>query len=215
MEQAVDREPGPEARYTSVEAIELAFVAALQHLRPQQTAAFVLCDVLGYPQWRSPRCWTPTRRRSKALQRARAGLRRHRDTIAAQQAPLPGSAEERKLTKRFAETFVTGDIDGLVDLLTDDAWLAMPPAPHEYHGHAAIAQFLATFHTRRAGRRLRLPTRANGRLAFGCYLAEPDRPTARPAGILVLGPSNDRRDVTWFLHGDLLRHSLLPVHVTA
>lgn len=57
-------------------------------------------------------------------------------------AACPGSHSERALARRFAEALTTDDIDGVIALLTDDAWLAMPPAPHEYHGPAAIASFL-------------------------------------------------------------------------
>ena len=74
-----------------------------------------------------------------ALQRARATLERSRP---ARDLVEAGSAEERGLSERFAAAFVARDIDALLGLLTDDAWLAMPPAPNEYHGPAAIAGFL-------------------------------------------------------------------------
>jgi hypothetical protein len=44
--------------------------------------------------------------------------------------------------RRFAQSLAVGDIDGVVARLTDDAWLNMPPAPHQYHGPVAIAAFL-------------------------------------------------------------------------
>ncbi len=217
LEQTLDREPGPEARYTSREAVELTFVATLQHLPPRQIAALVLRDVLGYstPEVAAMLETSATAVKG-ALQRARAGLRHHRDVIAGHRVPLPDSPQERTVSERFAETFTAGDIDGLVALLTDDAWLAMPPAPHQYRGREAIAAFLSVFNTWRAGRRFRLlPTRANTQPAFGCYLAEPDGPTAHPAGILVLTPQDTRlRAVTWFLDDDLFPTFRLPAGTT-
>jgi RNA polymerase sigma-70 factor (ECF subfamily) len=216
LEQALDREPGPEVRYTSREAIELTFVATLQHLPPRQTAALVLRDVLGYSTAEvAAMLETSTTAVKGALQRARAGLRHHRGDIAGHRVPLPASPEERTVAERFAETFTAGDVDGLVALLTDDAWLAMPPAPHQYQGREAIAAFLSGFTTWRAGRSFRLlPTRANTRPAFGCYLTEPDGPTAHPAGILVLTPQDTRlRAVTWFLDDALFGPFQLPARV--
>lgn len=67
-----------------------------------------------------------------ALHRARAALQAHRGT--GQTAPPPGTAAERELVRSFTDAFVAADLDRLLGLLTDRAWLSMPPAPHEYHG---------------------------------------------------------------------------------
>jgi hypothetical protein len=90
-------------------------------------------------------------------------------------------------------------VDGVVSLLTDDAWLTMPPQPFEYQGHAAIASFL---HDRAALRGLPLrlvPTRANGQPAFGCYLPDAHAAIAPPYGPMVLTLEGDRIfAITWF-----------------
>ncbi len=212
-EQIVDSAPGPEARYHTKEAIELAFVAGLQHLPPRQAATLVLRDVLGYSTAEvAAMLGTSSTAIKGALQRARASLDQHRQAIDPERTPLPGSPQERDLTQRFADAFTTDDIDGIITLLTDDAWLAMPPAPHEYHGPAAITAFLRASATWRGRRRVRLvPTRANTQPAFGCYLTEADKPTAHPTGLLVLTLSDDRiRAITRFLDDDLPRRFGLP-----
>jgi RNA polymerase sigma-70 factor (ECF subfamily) len=102
-------------------------------------------------------------------------------------------------------------VDRLVALLTDDAWLTMPPQPFEYQGHAAIARFL---HDRAAlrGQPLRLvPTRANGQPAFGCYLPESETAIARPYGLMVLTLECDRISaITWFGDSRVFPHFGLP-----
>ncbi|WP_433468834.1 RNA polymerase subunit sigma-70 [Spirillospora sp. CA-128828] len=201
LEQVPDAAPGPEARYTASEAVELAFVAALQRLPPRQAAVLVLCDVLGYPLGEAAPMLDTTPTAVKGLlQRARSSLDRHRG-----EPPAPGTARERRLVRRFAEAFSTDDVDALVGLLTDDAWLAMPPAPHEYHGPAAIAAFLRASAAWRAGRRLRLrSTRANGQPAFVCRLGGA---VERPAGLIVLTLQGDRlRGITRFLDDAPLRY---------
>jgi hypothetical protein len=62
----------------------------------------------------------------------------------------------------------SGDVDGMVALLTDDAWLTMPPLPHAYQGRDAIAAFLRLGEERRGVPLRLLPTRANAQPAFGC-----------------------------------------------
>jgi RNA polymerase sigma-70 factor (TIGR02960 family) len=159
--------PDPAARYLARETVELGFVAALQELPPRQVAALLLCDVLGFSIAEvAPMLDTTPNAVKGALQRARAAVARggtHRRA---------DSAAAWDLARSFARAFTDDDIDGVVELLTDDAWLAMPPAPHEYHGAEAIRAFLRTSAAWRAGRDLRLvPTGANAQPAFGCYLA--------------------------------------------
>ena len=88
----------------------------------------------------------------------------------------------------------------------------MPPAPHEYHGPAAIAAFLQASTAGRGPRDLRLvPTRANAQPAFACYLTGPGHATARWAGLLLLTLSGNRiRALTRFLDNGLARRFGLP-----
>jgi SnoaL-like domain/Sigma-70 region 2 len=119
------------------------------------------------------------------LQRARAAL----DQLRGQDARTlrPGSASEQALARRFAEAYVAADIDGVIALLTDDAWLSMPPAPHQYHGTAAIRSFLqASFGYRGERHVYLLPVQANRQPALASYLTGPGGASASPAGLLVL-----------------------------
>jgi ketosteroid isomerase-like protein len=112
------------------------------------------------------------------------------------------------VARRFAHAFTHDDVDAVVALLTDDAWPAMPPAPHTYDGPAAIRAFLDTsFGWRSGGRYLTLiPTRANTQPAFGCYLADGDAVEAHFNGIVVLTVRGDQlAGVTRFLDPELGR----------
>ena len=182
-----DSAPGPEVRYEDRESISLAFVATLQRLPPRQRAALVLRDVLGF-RAREAADMLDTGEASvnSALQRARATLEsgglRARD-----HAPVPRSAQERELVDRFADAFQQGEVDQVLALLTDDAWVTMPPQPFEYQGAAAIGAFLHQAFGGRGGKENRLvETRANGQPALGHYIRDPGAPAARFTGVLVL-----------------------------
>jgi RNA polymerase sigma-70 factor (ECF subfamily) len=70
---------------------------------------------------------------------------------------------------KFVRAWESADLDTLVDLLTGDVFVSMPPMPFEYEGREVVARFCATLFG--AGRRFDLvPTRANGQPAFGTYL---------------------------------------------
>lgn len=166
------------------EHIELAFITALQRMPPRQAAALILVDVLDFPTAEVADLLdtTPTAIKG-ALQRARASLH---------SPPPPRDANtERDVAKRFAEAFMADDIATITTLLTDDAWLAMPPAPHEYYGPAAIAAFLQASAAARAGwTPLLEPIGENMHPAFTLLFVNASG--RRYTGYLVLTVSGDR-----------------------
>jgi RNA polymerase sigma-70 factor (ECF subfamily) len=194
LEGIADAAPGPEARYETREALALGFVTGLQHLPPQQRAVLVLRDVLGFRAAEvAAMLETSEPSVNSALQRARAALDERVPPGGRERAPLPHSQNERELLGRFADAFESGDVDGVVALMTDDAWLRMPPDPEEYQGHDAITGFLGDLFQWRAGKGIRLvPTRANSQPAFGYYLEDPRAPIAHAGGVQVLTLEGDR-----------------------
>jgi RNA polymerase sigma-70 factor (TIGR02960 family) len=205
LEGVADSAPGPEARYQATEAIELAFVAGLQRMPPRQAAALVLRDVLGFGTDEVAGMLGTSHNAVKGtLQRARAALDDAR-ADRADRAARPGSATERQLARRFADAYAAADLPRLVGLLTDDAWLSMPPAPHQYHGIDAIAAFLRTSFEYRGDRRVQLlPARANTQPAFGSYLIDPAGRVATPAGLFVLTMAGDHIQAVTRFHLDAL-----------
>ena len=195
-----DDTPGPDARYEAKEAIALAFVAGLQHLPPQQRAVLVLRDVLGFRAAEvAEMLETSEPSVNNLLRRARAAFESRLPATGRERAALPSSKRQQDVVSRLADAFEAGDIDGVLALLTDDAWLTMPPEPYEYQGRAAIGAFL-NFRAVARGVPLRLvPTRANGQPAFGCYFPSPQTEIARPYGLLVLALEGDQISaMTWF-----------------
>jgi len=212
LDDVPDTAPGPEARYESREALALAFVTGLQRLPPRQRAVLVLRDVLGYPAAQVAGMLGASEVSvNSALQRARATLAAQLPAAGRDSAPAPRSARERELTSRFADAFEAADTEGLVALLTDDAWLSMPPEPLEYQGHAAIAEFYQT-RTWWGTQVARLvPTRANDQPAFGYYLADAHAPVAHAHGLVVLTLEGDKIcAITRFGDNSLLPHFGLP-----
>jgi RNA polymerase sigma-70 factor (TIGR02960 family) len=200
LEGIEDEAAGPEARYETKEAIALAFIVGLQHLPPQQRAVLVLRDVLGYRAGEvSEMLETSEASVNSLLRRARAAFESRLPATGRERAPLPNSKLERDIVGRFAETVESGDIDGMVALLTNDAWVTMPPLPHAYQGRKAIGAFL-TGSAERRGASLRLvPTRANTQPAFGCYLALPETDIARAYALFVLTLQHGQISaITWF-----------------
>jgi len=193
-EGVLDPTQDPEVRYEQREALGLAFVTALQHLPPRQRAVLVLRDVLGFRAREAAEMLDATEASvNGALQRARATVESELPDAGRESAPLPDSAAERAVVGRFASAFESGDIEGVVELLTQDASLTMPPEPLEYRGPEAITAFLSTVPAGGALDRFRLiPVRANGQPAFGCYLRDPRAPVARAYGLMVLTLSGNR-----------------------
>ncbi|MBO2464662.1 sigma-70 family RNA polymerase sigma factor [Actinomadura violacea] len=195
---------GPEARYERTESVSLAFVTALQALPPRQLAVLVLRDVLGFHADEVAGMLDTTVDSVKsALKRARAGLRDRRPALtAAEPPPAPGSPAENAVVADFVRAWEAADIGALVALLTDDAFVSMPPLPFEYEGRDVVAGFCAGLFD--AGRRFELvPTRANGQPAFGSYLRSPTG-ARHGTGLYVLTLAGARiRAMTRFENGVL------------
>jgi len=212
LEGLPDTSPGPDARYETTEAVGVAFMAALQLLPPRQRAALVLRDVLGFRASEVAEMLESSDAAVKsALQRARATLDERVPAGGRERAPAPRSARELELVARFASAVEDGDTNGIVAMLTDDAWLTMPPEPYEYQGGPAIATFLRDRETRRGASLRLVPTRANGQPAFGCYLPDGQAPIARAYGLMVLTLDEDRISaITWFAERSLMPRFGLP-----
>ena len=184
LDDVSDVEPGPEARYEAKEAISLAFITALQLLPPRQRAAIILRDVLGFHAAEVADMLDTTQESvTSALKRARAALSHE---VPREPRPLARSETEEALLARFVSAFESRDVEAIVALLTEDAWVRMPPMPLEYQGRELAARFLATV-AFRDGRRFRLvPTRANGQPAFGVYLLGHSSHAAHALGMFVI-----------------------------
>ncbi|MBV9795109.1 MAG: RNA polymerase subunit sigma-70 [Actinobacteria bacterium] len=166
--------PGPEARYEQTEAVSLAFVTALQLLPPRQVAVLILRDVLGFHASEVAAMLEVTLESvNSTLKRARASLQRREQVVAGHQPPpAVGSPAEDAIVARFARAWESADLDALVALLTDDAFIAMPPVPFGYEGRDAVIRYWASLFA--ADRRFGLvPVRANGQPAFGAYQRGP------------------------------------------
>jgi RNA polymerase sigma-70 factor (ECF subfamily) len=181
-------ELGPEARYDARESIALSFVAGLQQLPAQQRSVLVLRDVLGFAASEAAEILeTTTTSVNSALIRARAGFRPDR---APDRVTRPRSAQEAAVVERFVDAFQRGDLGSVLDLLSDDSHLSMPPEPIQCDGPTAIADFLR--HRQFWGPKLTLlPTRANDQPAFVYYLPDPTDHAPRANGVIVLTVVDD------------------------
>jgi RNA polymerase sigma-70 factor (ECF subfamily) len=122
---------------------------------------------------RSPKCSIRPSHPSTACCAARAAFETRLPAAGRERPPLPNSKCERDIVGRFADAFEAGDMDRVVELVTDDAWLTMPPESYAYQGPAAIGVFLHDRAGRRGAPARLVPTLANGQPAFGCYLRRP------------------------------------------
>jgi RNA polymerase sigma-70 factor, ECF subfamily len=161
-----------DARYEQREAVELAFVAACQHLPGNQRAALLLFDVLGFSAAEIADMMRTSRASvNSALQRARV-------VVAERVPPRTQQQTLRELDDTRLREIVTGfsgalerrDTDGLVALLTEDVTWTMPPLPHWYQGLAAVTEWAVRVPLGSCGAWQHLPTSANGQPAVACYL---------------------------------------------
>jgi RNA polymerase sigma-70 factor (TIGR02960 family) len=167
--------PDPAAAYLRRESVELAFVAALQHLPGTQRAVLILREVLGFSAAEVAGILdTSPASVNSALQRARATVAQ-RVPPRTQQAELAalGPGGRRRLVDAFVTAWERADVPALLDLLAADARFTMPPLPAWFDGREDVGRFLAE---RVFATRWRLvPMAANGQPAFACYQDDGER----------------------------------------
>lgn len=161
----------PEARYEQRESVELAFVAALQHLPGRQRAVLVLREVLGFSALEvAESLHTSVASVNSALQRARRTIG-DRLPSRSQQTTLRELGQDgvRDVVRRFVDALERGDVDAIVALLTDDVVFEMPPYSSWYRGRDDVAESWLLPDDGTAGRLRFVPAQANAQLALGAY----------------------------------------------
>ncbi|NUT51132.1 MAG: sigma-70 family RNA polymerase sigma factor [Saccharothrix sp.] len=166
----------PDGHYAQREAVELAFVAALQHLPGNQRAALLLFEVLGFSAAEIASMMdTSTTSVNSALARARRVVAEKVPPRTQQRAlRLIDDARVRRIVADFATALERGDADAMVALLTDDVTWSMPPLPHWYRGVEAVMDFVARVPMTSCGSWRHLATGANAQPAVACYLWDDD-----------------------------------------
>jgi len=206
-----DDPTAPAAAYEQRETIELAFVAALQHLPPRQRAVLLLREALDFSAREvADLLETTVPSVNSALQRAR---RTTAELVPnqSQQSTLRSLGDQRtgELVARYMDAWDRADLDDLVELLTEDITWAMPPLRTWYGGLEAVVPLLVEYPL--TARWRHLPTRANGQLAVGCYLWSADQRHYRAAVLDVLTLRGDRiAAVTGFISPRIFARFGLP-----
>lgn len=195
----------PEAGYEQRESIELAFVAAIQHLPPLQRAVLLLREVVGFSAAETAsQLGKSVASVTSALQRARVTVEARRPERS-QQATLRmlGDQRTRDIVRRYADAMERGDIAALTAMLTQDVTWSMPPIPTWFTGLRPVRDFLLRYPF--TERWKYLPTRANGQLAAACYIYDEDEGGYVPGAIDVITLDGDKiAAVTGFLTADIL-----------
>jgi RNA polymerase sigma-70 factor (ECF subfamily) len=168
LEAIGDEAANPEARYAAREAVQLAFVSAIQLLPARQRAVLLLCDVLGWAAAEAATLFeSSTASINSALQRARETLARHYPGDCPLATPLSNPAQQQ-LLGRYLDAWQGHNVNGFVALLKEDAAVLMPPWREWFVGRDAIGSFFEAAWKTCNGLRL-VATGANGQPAFAVY----------------------------------------------
>src|SRR6185295_6559074 len=161
----------PDAQYELRESVELAFVAAVQHLPANQRATLIMREVLGFSaQDAAESLETTVASVNSALQRARKTVD-ERLPERSQQATLRALGDKRvsEIVERYMDAMGRGDVKAVVGMLADDAAWSMPPLGSWFRGHDALRVFLQKEPLSGEWRWRHLPATASGQPAVGCY----------------------------------------------
>jgi RNA polymerase sigma-70 factor, ECF subfamily len=187
----------PEARYEQRESVELAFIAALQHLPARQRAVLILREVLGFSAREVAQSLDTTAASvNSALQRARKTVD-EKLPDRSQQETLRSLGDDglRGLVQRYIDAWESRNVDAMVSVLVEDARFAMPPHPHWFFGRDAVVAFISQY----TPTLRHIVTRAGGQPAVAWYILDEQRGAYLPAAIEVLALEGDRvKEITAF-----------------
>jgi RNA polymerase sigma-70 factor (ECF subfamily) len=209
---------GPDARYEQREAVELAFIAALQHLPARQRAVLILRDVLGFSARETAEVLetTPVSIDS-ALQRAHKSVDERLPSQTQQQTLRQlGDNELGKLVGRYVAAWERNDIEAVVSMLAEDARITMPPFPSWYSGRDQVAAFLRGYPLREIKRWQLIPTSANGQPALAGYLWDEHTEAFMPYCLYVLTFREGQiAEITAFITPETFQRFGLPESIAA
>ncbi len=214
LEPWPDDGPDPAQRMLRRESVELAYVAALQHLPGTQRAVLIMCEVLELSAAEvAEMLETTTASVNSALQRARKTVQ-DRTAVTSQQQELAalGDSGQRALVDAFVSAWERADLAALTSLLAEDARFTMPPLPAWFQGRDSVRRFFAERVFATPWRLV--PLRANGQLGFACYLREPGADRFRLGAINVLSLRDSK--ITWlagFLDPSIHRYFRQPLEL--
>ncbi len=178
----------PEAHYERRESLELAFIAALQHLAPNQRAVLILREVLGFSARETAEMLeTSIASVNSALQRARAAVQ-ERVPDRSQQATLRSLGDEAlaQLIDRYVDAWERCDVDAFAAMLAEDATFTMPPLATWYETREGIANWAKLSPMSGEWRWRALLTRANGQPALAFYSWDEGQRAYLPFALNVL-----------------------------
>jgi RNA polymerase sigma-70 factor (ECF subfamily) len=192
----------PEARYERRESIELAFIAALQHLPASQRAVLIMREVLGFSAKEvAESLETSVPSVNSALQRARKTISEKLPDQTQQETMRElGDDRVREIVESYVDAWERDDVEAVVSMLTEDVAFAMPPLGSWFHGHEAMRIFLAGWPLSGAWRWRHIKTHANGQPALAYYAWDEDEQAYLPFGLNVLTFRGEKIcDVTAFV----------------
>jgi RNA polymerase sigma-70 factor (ECF subfamily) len=200
--QVSDGAVSPEARYEQRESVELAFVAALQHLPANQRAVLIMREVLGFSaQEAADLLETTPQSVNSALQRARVSVD-EKLPDQSQQATLRSLDDDKlqEMVENYMDAIQNGDVDAVVAMLAEDAAWSMPPLASWFRGLDDVGGFLARGPMSGEWRWRRLATTANGQPAVAAYTWDEAEGCYLPFALDVITLEGDRiKEVTAFI----------------
>ncbi|MGH2541322.1 MAG: sigma-70 family RNA polymerase sigma factor, partial [Ardenticatenaceae bacterium] len=208
LDAIAPRDAGPDAAVIAKETIELAFLAAIQHLPPRQRAVLILRDVLGWSANETAALLEVSVAAVKSmLQRARSTLKAHLPSRRVEWGPSADpTVEERALLQRYMDAHEQANVNALAELLREDVLLTMPPHSMWFVGRATVMTFTAMVFDPNSpiyhGEWRSVPTRANRQPAVAHYVRRPGDPTYRAQVLDVLRVEDGKVvEITAFIPG--------------